>query len=50
MDDPIVRPGEIPSLELTEYVRADFPEETITLSAGETLWREHGEKIAVEFP
>jgi len=38
------------TLELTEYVRASFPREMIPAGTGELLWKEHGDKIAVEFP
>src|ERR1041384_7984655 len=38
------------TLELTEYVRASFPSEAIPAGTGELLWKEHGDKIAVEFP
>jgi 5-methylcytosine-specific restriction enzyme subunit McrC len=48
VDDEMIVPGG--TLELTEYVRASFPEEAIPATAGEILWREHGEKIGVEFP
>ncbi|MDB5036245.1 MAG: 5-methylcytosine restriction system component-like protein [Chlorobi bacterium] len=39
-----------PAIRLTEYRRANIPRGAIPHELGERLWREHGERIAVEFP
>lgn len=37
-------------IELTEYKPALFPEEEIPYAAAESLWRNYGQQISVEFP
>lgn len=37
-------------LSLTEFVPAHFSRQTLSDELGETLWREYGQKVSVEFP